>query len=72
MTDALEADILAGAVRALRRRAALLRKKAASGVTVVDGYRRPVLIVTSESAHAFKIAKSFDEIAADLEAGCGS
>jgi hypothetical protein len=69
MTDALEADILA-AVKALRRRADLLRKKAAPGVSALDGYRRATIGVTSESAVTLRIATSLDAIAADLEAGC--
>jgi len=38
-------------VRALRRRAEAIRKKAAPGVTVLDGCK-PVVVVDSKSAHA--------------------
>jgi hypothetical protein len=48
--DQLEADITAAAVRALRRRAEAIRKRASVGVSVLDGYRRPTILVTSESA----------------------
>ncbi len=66
--DPLESAIRASAVRALRRRAEAVRKGAADGVTVLDGYAPPVLSVTSEAATAFKIAKDWDQIAAELEA----
>jgi hypothetical protein len=64
--DPLEADVLSGAIRALRNRAAAIRKRAAPGVTRLD--RPPGVIVTSESATALRIAKDFDAIAAELEA----
>jgi len=64
--DQLEAEILTGAVRALHRRAAAIRQRAALGVTRLD--RPPVVIVTSESATALRIARDFDEIAAQIEA----
>jgi hypothetical protein len=45
------------------------RARASIGVTVVDrGRQPPVLVVASEAAHAFEIARDFDQIAADLEA----
>jgi hypothetical protein len=47
----LEADITAAAVRALRRRAEAIRKRASD---------------TSESAVSLRIAKSWDAIADDL------
>jgi hypothetical protein len=43
--DQLEADIRDGAVRALRPRAEVVRKRAANGVSVLDGYRPPVIAV---------------------------
>jgi hypothetical protein len=50
---------------ALRKRAAAIRSRAASGVTVIDV---PFTIVkTSEDAHAFKIASDLDRVADDLE-----
>jgi hypothetical protein len=67
--DPLEHAITIAATRALRARAAVLRKRAAGGVTVVNcGDRPPVVVVASESAHALKIARDFDRIAAALEA----
>jgi len=65
--DPLESAVLAGAVRALRRRAEAIRKRAAPGVTRLD--RPPVVIVTSESATSYKIAKDFDAIADAIESG---
>ena len=66
--DQLEAAITGAVTRELRRRADLLRRKSAPGVTVLDGYRRPTIIVTSESAVSLRIAKSWDVIADDIEA----
>jgi hypothetical protein len=63
----LEAEILTGAVRALRRRAAAIRERAAPGVTRLESYRPPVVIVTSESAHALRIARDFYSLADSLE-----
>ena len=64
--DDLEAAITAAAVRALRKRAAALRQRAADGVPVLD--RDPVvLVVESKAAHAFRIAHNWDLIAAELE-----
>ena len=65
--DQLEADITAAAVRALRKRAEAISKRAAPGVVVLDGYRRPVVVITSETAASLKIAKDFDRIAAEIE-----
>jgi hypothetical protein len=65
--DQFEAAITSAAVRALRKRAEALRKGASVGIAVLD--RRPVvLVITSESATALRIAKSWDTIASDLEA----
>jgi len=65
--DTFDLAITSGAISALRRHASLLRKRASGSVTVLD--RRPVvLVVASESAHLFKIARQLDAIAADLEA----
>ncbi len=66
--DPIEAVIVAGAVQALRRRAQAIRKRASSGVTVFDGYRPVVVVLTSESAHAYRTARDFDSIASELEA----
>jgi len=65
--DPLETAIAAGAVRALRQHAEAIRKRAADGVTALDGYRPLVLVIESKAAHAFKIARDWDSIAAALE-----
>jgi hypothetical protein len=67
MTDPLEAEIVTGAIRALRRRAEAIRERATPGVTILDR-RPPVRIITSESATALRIAKDFDAIADAIEA----
>jgi hypothetical protein len=65
--DPLEAAFVAGAARALRRRATMLRSKAAPGVTVQDS----IVTIASESAHALRIARDFEEIAAEIEREAG-
>jgi hypothetical protein len=62
----LENDLRAAAARALRRRASLLRKAAADGVTVLDA-SPVVLIVKSDSAKKFQVARQWDRIAEALE-----
>jgi hypothetical protein len=62
--DPLEAEIVTGAIRALRRRAEAIRARASANITIID--RPPVRILTSESATALRIAKDFDRIADDL------
>ncbi len=51
--DPLESAMLAGAVRALRRRAEAIRARASVGVTVLDGYQPKVIIIESKAAHLF-------------------
>jgi hypothetical protein len=64
---AFDLAIASGATRALRRHAASIRRRAASGVTVIDV---PFAVVRScESAQALKIAADLDRIASDLESG---
>ncbi len=65
--DPLETAIEAAVVRALRRRAEALRQRAAQGVDVLD-CSPPVLVIESKSAHAFKIARDLDAIAAAVKA----
>jgi len=65
--DPLEMAIVAAAARALRRRAEAIRKRAAPGVTALDGYQPLVFVVTSEAAHALRIARDWDSMAAELE-----
>jgi len=64
-----ELAFLEGAVRALRRRAEAIRKKAALGVTSLDGYQPVVLVVDSKAAHLFRIARDWSAIADDLGGG---
>jgi hypothetical protein len=66
--DDLDLAIRSGAIAALRKRAHAIRKRAADGITVVDG--PPMTIIkTSEAAHAFKIAADLDQIANALDGG---
>jgi hypothetical protein len=65
-----EAAIRDGAVKALRRRAALLQQAAALGVDVLDqGHRPPVRAIASEAALALRIARDWDRIADEIEGG---
>jgi hypothetical protein len=65
-TRALDRAILAGAVSALRKLSDTIRRRAASGGGVLG---RPLTIIkTSESAHAFRIARDFGLNAEDLPA----
>jgi hypothetical protein len=60
--DDFDLAATSGAVKTLRRRAAAIRKRASSGVTVIDG--PPMTIVkTSEATHAFRVAADLDAIA---------
>jgi len=64
----LQRAITSGAISALRKRAAAIRKHAASGVTMIAG--PPMTIVkASEAAHALKIAADLNAIADHLEEG---
>jgi hypothetical protein len=65
--DELEAAFTEGSIRALRRRAEVIRKRASVNVNVLDR-SPPIIIVASDSAHAFKIARDWDRVAAALEA----
>ncbi len=62
--DPLEAVFLAAAARALRRRARVLLDKAAPGIATTEA---GVAIVESKAAHALRIARDWDAIAAELE-----
>jgi hypothetical protein len=64
--DSFEAAFVAGAVRALRNRAAALKARASVGVTILDR-RPPVRVVTSESATDLRIADSWESIADEME-----
>jgi hypothetical protein len=57
----LEAEMLAGSIRALRKRAEALRARASDGVVILD-CKPAVLIVESKAAHLYRIARDFDAI----------
>ncbi len=65
--DPIEAAILAGAVAALRKRAAWRREHAREGVT----HEKVVTIVSSEARADLEIAADLEAIAADLEQEAG-
>lgn len=67
LTDPLERAVPAGAVRALRRQADAVRKRASVGVVVLDR-RPPVIIVDLKAAHLYRIARDLDRVGSDLEA----
>lgn len=73
MTDTIEAAIIAGAARVLRRRAAIQRQRAADG-TVPAGENFPgVMIRSGEAVIADRLANEFTRIAEELEiARCNS
>ncbi len=68
-SDQLECAIVVGAVSALDRRVAALRARANLGITLVDSEHGRATIISSEAAEALKLARDFEEIARDLEAG---
>jgi hypothetical protein len=67
VTDPIEAAFIIGFARALRSRGAVLRSRAALGVTRLTDRRPPVAVIASESAVTLKIAAAFDAIAAEIE-----
>lgn len=67
MTDEIEKAVTDAVATMLRRRARLLRARASVGVRVVDGYRRPVVVRSGESAAAFRIARDFDAIGDEVD-----
>jgi hypothetical protein len=64
MTDALEADMLSGAIAALRRRAARQREVAARWTVHGDG---GVVVKAGEGAIAERIAAALDQAADEFE-----
>ena len=66
--DEPEGALVAGAIAALEKRAAALRKQAALGISEVEGEHGPATIVSSEAAAALRLAGDFEEIARDLKA----
>jgi hypothetical protein len=66
MTDALEADMVAGAVAALRRRAARQRARAADWTVTGE---RGVVIVAGEGRIAERLAVELDAVADELARG---
>jgi hypothetical protein len=65
--DGFAAAITAGAQRALRNRAGVLRKAAANGITSVESHGRAVVIVSSEARAVLNVADDWDAIADELE-----
>jgi hypothetical protein len=68
MSDAIEADIRAGAIAALRRRAERQRKRAADWTITGD---RGAIIRSGEGAIALRIAEALDQAADELDAEAG-
>ena len=66
--DPLEAAILAGALRALRKRAAWRRERGNSGVTID---KNGVAIVSSEARADLDIADDLEAIALEIERASG-
>jgi hypothetical protein len=64
----LEAEILAAAVRVLRRRAGAQQKKASELIAVVAVRGKPVTIIPSEARPSLRIAADWGSIADELEA----
>jgi hypothetical protein len=64
----LEAEILAAAVRVLRRRAAAQQKKAGELIAVVAVRGEPVTIIPSEARPPLRMAADWRAIAEELEA----
>ena len=62
-----EDAIIAGAVSALRKRAAVQREKAALGITRAEPPHGDVLIIASEARAALNLANDLEEIADELE-----
>ena len=68
MSDALEVAIRAGAVRALRRRAAAQRGTAAAGIIPAGEHFPGIVIRSPEGALANNLADGLERIANDLDA----
>lgn len=66
MKDALEADMVAGAIAALRRRAERQRQRAADWTVTTESGAR---IVAGEGRIAERIAVALDQAADDLARG---
>ena len=69
MTDLLEEAMIAGAVCALRTRAAALRGRAEPMIFSVNARDRSVQLTPSEARPLLTMAADFDAIAEELEAG---
>lgn len=67
MADVLEAQILAGAAAALRRRAARQAQLAADGTIAGE---RGAIIQRGEAVLAARLASAFSDLAAELEREC--
>jgi hypothetical protein len=64
MTDPLEAAFVAGAVAALRKRAALRRERASTGVVI---HENGTALATSEARVDLNIAADLEAIATEIE-----
>ncbi len=67
MSDAIETAIRAGAARALRKRAAVQRGKAAAGIIPAGEHFPNIVIRSPEAALANDLADGLERIASDLE-----
>jgi hypothetical protein len=66
MDDNVEKDVIAGAVAALRRRAARQRERAANWTVRNE---RGAIVRSGEAAVALRIAEALEAAATDLEQG---
>jgi hypothetical protein len=68
LSDPLATTFLAGAIAALRKRAAVQREKAAALITVIECRGAPVTVVPSEARVPLRIAADLESIAEEIEA----
>jgi hypothetical protein len=68
-TDVLEVAIRAGVSRALRKRVAVQRGKAAAGIIPAGEHFPGIVIRSPEGALANKLADGIEQIAESLESG---
>jgi hypothetical protein len=66
--DAIERAMCAGAVCALRRRAAEQRQRATDGTLPADAHSCAVTLRSPEAALALRLAAGLESIATDIEA----
>jgi hypothetical protein len=68
MSDDIEAQIVAGAIAALRKRADRQVRIARAETTTAE---RGARVMTGEGRVALRLAEAFNELAAELDAGGG-